>query len=145
MTTETTLFVVDPALKRLQLYSSLEEWTKQVKLPANCVATGVATDKKHMFLCDSHNRRVYKFDRVGAICGAFRLEDDLKWVPIDCVYSRGCLIVLDDVGALYHFNLHGDLLRKDPPRVGHTHGSLAVHEATQQIWCHSNIEILKYE
>jgi len=144
-TTGTTTFIVDPALKRMQLYSPLHEWRKQVKLPPNCEATGVATYNEHMFLCDSHNRRVYRFDTSGIICATFQIEGDLDWVPVACVYSRGCLVVLDNVGALCHFNLQGKLLRKDPPQVGHTYGSLTVHTPTEQIWFHSNTQVLKYD
>lgn len=143
--TTSTLFILDPAMKRMQLYSPLGNWQKQIKLPPHCVPTGMATNKDLMYLCDSQNRCVYVFNGVGLICDTIQFEGDAKCTPVACVYTRGCLVILDDVGALYHFNLDGDLLRRDAPPIGHTHGSLTVCGTTEQLWFHSNTRLLRFE
>ena len=143
--TTSALFIVDPAMKRLQLYSPFGNWQKQIKLPPNCVATGVATNKDVMYLCDSQNRCVHVFNGVGRLCDTIQFRGDAKCTPVACVYARGCLVILDGVGALYHFNLDGDLLRKDAPPVGHTHGSVMVCEATEKLWFQSNMRLLRFE
>jgi len=143
--TTSTLFIVDPAMKRLQLYSPLGNWQKQIKLPPNCVPTGVATNKDVMYLCDSQNQCVHVFNGVGRISDTIQFKGDAKCTPVACVYARGCLVVLDDVGALYHINLDGDLLRRDAPPVGHTHGSVTVCGTTEELWFQSNMRLLHFE
>ena len=145
--TNATMFIIDPPLKRLQLFSLQGEWKKQVKLPANCGAAGLAFSQSMVYLCDTCNHAVYAFNDNGILCRTFKVDKSLggeDWTPITCAMSRGCLTVLDGSGEFFHFNLEGELLRKDKSLLSCLPGSMATDVSTGVVWIHSGVKIFKY-